>query len=285
MVIARILLILTTVIWGSTFVATKVCLKYMTPIEVMAFRFTIALPLIFGLMKAGRIRFFLGRHKARLGWASLVLLAHFLVQITGIKYTTATNTGWIIALTPLVVAVLAATLLHERLTYKIILGIGIATAGIILLVSRGKLTDLRWLSSYGDWLVLASAHTWAIYTILTRDVSRDLNPLVVTSVILLPSALISLLGVGLFSQWSRFLHLPLEAVISIIFLGILGTALGHWFWQLGVARIGASRAGIFLYLEPIATTIVAVPYLGEPLGVITIIGGLAVLLGVWISQR
>jgi drug/metabolite transporter (DMT)-like permease len=184
-----------------------------------------------------------------------------------------------------VVAVLAATLLHERLTYKIILGIGIATAGIILLVSRGKLTDLRWLSSYGDWLVLASAHTWAIYTILTRDVSRDLNPLVVTSVILLPSALISLLGVGLFSQWSRFLHLPLEAVISIIFLGILGTALGHWFWQLGVARIGASRAGIFLYLEPIATTIVAVPYLGEPLGVITIIGGLAVLLGVWISQR
>jgi drug/metabolite transporter (DMT)-like permease len=104
-------------------------------------------------------------------------------------------------------------------------------------------------------------------------------------VILLPSALISLLGVGLFSQWSKFLHLPLEAVISIIFLGILGTALGHWFWQLGVARIGASRAGIFLYLEPIATTIVAVPYLGEPLGVITIIGGLAVLLGVWISQR
>jgi drug/metabolite transporter (DMT)-like permease len=285
MLLARILLALTALTWGSTFVATKVCLKYVTPLELMAFRFAIALPVIFVLILLNKSGFDLGTHKRRLFWASIVIAAHFIIQITGIKYTTATNTGWIIALTPLVVAVMATVFLKEKLTRRIIVGIAIATAGILLLISRGRLADIKWLSSYGDWLILASAHTWAIYTIMTRDISRTLNPLVVTLFLLIPSAAISLVTVGLFSDWSRFASLPAEAIISLLFLGILGTALGHWFWQLGVSRIGASRAGTFLYLEPIATTMVAVPYLHEPLGDFTIIGGLAVLLGVWISQK
>jgi drug/metabolite transporter (DMT)-like permease len=280
-----VLLALTALIWGSTFVATKVCLRYLSPIELMAFRITLAMPVLWALIKISRVPFSLGRHKGQLGLASLVIAAHFFIQITGIKYTTATNTGWIISLTPLVVAALASIFLRERLTFKIILGIMIATIGIILLISKGRIGQLDWLSSYGDWLVLASAHTWAIYTIMTRDISRTLNPLVVTFVLLLPSALISLGYVAFFSEWQNFLVLPSEAIISLLFLAILGTALGHWFWQLGISRIGASRAGIFLYLEPIATTAVAVPYLHESLGIFTLMGGLAVLLGVWISQK
>ena len=285
MFLARALLIMAALIWGSTFVATKVCLRYISPIELMAFRFAIALPVLLVLILVNRASFNLGGHRGRLLLSSGVIAAHFLIQITGIKYTTATNTGWIIALTPLVVAVLAAIFLREKVTGKIIIGISIASVGILLLISKGRLWHLSWLSSYGDWLVLASAHTWAIYTILTRDISRTLNPLVVTFVLLMPSATISLASVGLFSDLSKFATLPAEAVVSLLFLGVLGPARGHWFWQLGISRIGASRAGTFLYLEPIATTAVAIPYLHEPLGVFTLIGGLAVLLGVWISQK
>jgi drug/metabolite transporter (DMT)-like permease len=285
MLLARILLAFTALTWGSTFVATKICLKYLSPIELMAFRFAMALPILLILMLVNKTGFNLGGHWRRLSLASVIIAAHFLIQITGIKYTTATNTGWIIAMIPLIVAVLAAIFLREKITNKIIAGITIATIGIVLLMSRGHLAELSWLSSYGDWLVLASAHTWAIYTIMTRDISRNLNPLVVTFFLLIPSAFISLASIAIFSDWSLFLSLPAEAIISLLFLGVLGTAMGHWFWQIGISRIGASKAGTFLYLEPIATTIVAVPLLQEPLGVFTIIGGLAVLLGVWISQK
>jgi drug/metabolite transporter (DMT)-like permease len=251
----------------------------------MALRFAIALPALLALLIINRVKIDIGKHKWRLAWASVVIAAHFIIQITGIKYTSATNTGWIIAIIPLIVALLAAIFLKEKLTWKIAVGITVATVGIVFLISKGKIGELSWLSSYGDWLVLGSAHTWAIYTILTRDISRALNPLVVAFVLLIPSTVISVTSVIAFSDLNKFTTLPVEAVVALLFLGILGTALGHWFWQLGVARVGASRAGIFLYLEPIATTMVAVPYLKEPLGAFTIIGGLAVLAGVWISQR
>ena len=71
---------------------------------------------------------------------------------------------------------------------------------------------------------------------------------------------------------------------SLLFLGVLGT-LAQWFWQIGVARLGASRAGVWLYLEPLATTALAVPLLGERCGPWTFVGGGMVLAGVAWAQR
>ena len=98
-----------------------------------------------------------------------IFTLHFMVQASGLVTTTATNTAWIICVSPLAVAVLSFLFLHERIGWGGVAGIAVATAGILLLVSRGNLTDLRWLRSTGDWLVLASAHTWALYTVTTRN--------------------------------------------------------------------------------------------------------------------
>ena len=285
MILARLLLLFTVIVWGWTFVATKLCLQYVNPIELLGLRMLIGIPmlLIIGASKKITLRF--EKNRIRLLLASLVMLAHFLVQITGIKYTSATNTGWIIALTPLVVAVLAFLILKERLGRNILIGIAVATIGILFLVSKGRFADFRWLSSYGDWLVLGSAHTWALYTIITRDISRAHDPVAVTIAVLLPSMILAV-GIMLFtSDWTIFMHLPARAVIALLFLGIFGTALGHWFWQMGVAKVGAAEAAIFLYLEPVATTALAVPYLHESFGVFTAVGAGLVLLGVWYAQR
>lgn len=285
MLTARLLLISTALIWGSTFVATKILLGYVSPVEVLGLRLLLAFPVLLGIIRLNKIKFAVKGNWRPLLVAAFVIGFHFIIQITGIKYTTATNTGWIISLTPLVVAVFAFFLLKERIGIYTIWGIVIASMGILLLVSKGHLLDLRWLSSKGDWLVLASAHTWAIYTILTRDISRRLNPLVVTFVVLAPSAIVSLGIMGITSDWQKIIALPADALISLIWLAVMGTALGHWFWQHGVAKMGAAKAGVFLYLEPIATTAVAVPYLHETFGLFTAIGGGLVLLGVWLAQR
>ncbi len=281
---ARFLLFITAIIWGWTFVATKVCLTFLSPAELLGFRLLIALPILAGLIIAKGIKFNFQHHRGKLLIGSLILTAHFLVQITGMKYTSATNTGWIISLTPLVTIFLAFILLKEKIGKFAIIGVIIATFGILLLISKGSLTNFGWISSVGDWLILVSAHTWALYTILTRDVSRSNNPLAVTFVIFLPSAIIVAGIMILSTDWARLLQMPLNVIIAIIYLGVFGTALGHWFWQVGVAKLGASKSGIFLYLEPLATTALAVPYLHESFGITTAIGGFSVLFGVWISQ-
>lgn len=279
-------LLFAVIVWGWSFVATKVCLEFLTPVELLGLRVFIGLPILLAMAR------FMGAKFERkpgaikqIAIGSAVITAHFLIQITGLQYTSATNTGWIISITPLVTVVLSYLFLKERITRFEIAGIVVATTGILLLVSHGNLASLNWLKSGGDWLILASAHTWAIYTVVTRNLARSQSPLIVTTGVLLPTAVLMLAFMIFTSDWSKFLHLPVRVYVALLILAILATALAHWFWQEGVRRLGASKAGIFLYLEPIATTTLAVPYLHEQFGVFSAIGGFLVLAGVYIAQR
>ena len=279
-------LLFAVIVWGWSFVATKVCLEVLTPVELLGLRVFIGLPILLVMARLMGAKFERKPGAVKqIAIGSAVITAHFLIQITGLQYTSATNTGWIISITPLVTVVLSYLFLKERITRFEIAGIVVATTGILLLVSHGNLASLNWLKSGGDWLILASAHTWAIYTVVTRNLARSQSPLIVTTGVLLPTAVLMLAFMIFTSDWSKFLHLPARVYVALLILAILATALAHWFWQEGVRRLGASKAGIFLYLEPIATTTLAVPYLHEEFGVFTAIGGLLVLAGVYIAQR
>ncbi|HXV87394.1 MAG TPA: DMT family transporter, partial [Gemmatimonadales bacterium] len=164
-------------------------------------------------------------------------------------------------------------------------GIALATAGIVLLVSRGRLGDLGWLRSTGDWLILASAQTWAIYTVMTRDLARRRHPLAVAFGILVIAAALTGLAVAAWGSPGSIRTLSPRGVAALLYLAIPGLALGQWFWQEGVARLGAARAGLFLYLEPLATLTLAVPLLNEPFGLLAAAGGGLVLAGVYVGQR
>lgn len=284
--LTRFLLLFTVIIWGWTFVATRICLEFLSPAELLGLRLLIGLPVlvIVVILKKIKFRFTPGEWKQIL-IGSAVITLHFLVQITGLQYTTATNTGWIISVSPLVMAVLAYFFLKERIGKNQIIAIAVATFGILLLMSHGDLTHLGFLTSLGDWLVLISAHTWAIYTVVTRNLSKTQHPLAITVGVLTPALVVMTVYMAFTSDWTKFAHLPAKGVIALLFLAIVGLALGHWFWQEGVAKIGAARAGIYLYLEPVATTALAIPLLGEPFGWVAAAGASLVLVGVYIGQR
>lgn len=281
----KIFLLLAVIFWGWSFVFTKILLDYVSPLELMGLRFIIGLPFIFLVTRAKKIKLqFDSKDYLRILLGGLVITFHFFIQISGVKFTSATNTGWIISVTPLILAVLSYLFLKEKIGRNTVIGIIVATLGILLLVSNGNLSDIGWLSSYGDWLVLVSAHTWAIFTVITRDISRKYNPLAVTLAILVPSAVLTTSYMIFTSDWTKFISLPPEPMISLFILGILCLGTAHWFWQEGVAKFGATKAGIFLYLEPIATTLLAVPYLHEQFTMFTAVGGILVLLGVYLAN-
>jgi drug/metabolite transporter (DMT)-like permease len=283
--VTQLLLLAAVVIWGWTFVATKICLESMSPIQLVASRFLIAVPSLFLVARLRGATFRVGPHKRSLLLGVLIFSAHYLLQTWALEFTTATNSGWIVTVTPLAIAILAAAFLGESISTRMVLGILVASTGIGLLVSRGEVTNLSWLSSVGDWMVLGSTFTWAAFTIVTRDPSRSLDPSIVALTMTLPLAAAALalpFSLGSYTSpgsWSG------GTWGALIFLGVFGVALAQWFWQAGIARLGAAQAGLFLYLEPLATTALAVPYLGEPFPLSSAVGGGLVVLGVFLARR
>lgn len=282
---ARLFLLGAIIIWGWTFVATKICLNYLTGMQLIGMRYIIGLPAIYLIMRAIKqpIRF-PEKGRGAVIAASLILAVHLLIQIVGLKLTTATNTGWIIGVTPLTLAVLSALILREKISKQMILGIVVASVGILLLISKGDFSSIVWLENLGDWIILGSTFSWTLYTIVIRDVARAQHPILVTFQVLIPATVFLSLYLLIENDWSAVIHLPADGMIALLFLGVLGIAVAHWFWQAGVARLGAAQSGMFLYLEPLATTMLAVPYLHEPFTWATAVGGLLVLAGVYVSQ-
>ncbi len=282
---ARILLLAAVAVWGSTFVASRICLAYLDPLDLVGLRFAIGVPLLAAWLVVRRPSLdFGGRDLPRLALAASIITVHFLLQAVALQYTTASRTSWIIAVAPLIIAFLAARWLGEAGSRRLWGGIALATIGLVLLITDGDLGALDGIRSLGDGLVLLSAFTWAFYTLATRDLSRSRDPLLVTALVTLP---LSLLGFGLALDPSRLAlwsALPGRTLIALGFLGLAGT-LAQWFWQIGIARIGAARAGVFLYIEPIVTLALAIPLLGETLGLVALVGGILVLVGVGWAER
>ena len=279
----HLLLLLAVMIWGSTFVASKICLGVMSPIQLVAGRFLIAAPALYLVARLRGASFRLGAHKKVLFLAVALFSFHYLLQTWALEFTTATNSGWLITVAPLTIALLAALFLREPAPPAV--GILVASLGIVLLVSKGDLRSLGTLSSVGDFMVLASTFTWAVFTIITRNPSRSLDPVVVTFVMTVPLAASALVLPLALDHWTAWSDLGLGTLLPLLFLGLAGVALAQWFWQRGVAKLGAAQAGLFLYLEPLATTALAVPYLGEPFGPVTAVGGLLLILGVFLARR
>src|SRR5262245_555235 len=134
----RLLLLAAVVIWGWTFVATKILVAEIGPIEIFALRLAISLPILAAVLLVRRVPLRFARGDARilvLGGAIFTL--HVLIQIAGLATTTASNTAWLVSVSPLALAILSFLFLRERIGWSGVGGIIVATAGILLLVSRG----------------------------------------------------------------------------------------------------------------------------------------------------
>lgn len=282
-----LMVLFSVLFWGWSFVATKILVAEIPVSRIVAFRILVAVPpmaVAAFLMKAWPRRL-TSRDGRTILFAAMVLLVHWTIQFTGIRSTTATNSGWMVGAAPLSISFFAWAFLRERITSWQMAGMSVATAGLLLLVSHGRLGNLDWLGNTGDWLVLASIVLWGIYTATTRDLARRHPPLGVTTILLAITGLPPAVYVAASGGLPDILTLSGRGVAALLFLALGSSFLALWFWSEGIARLGAARAGYFLYLLPLFTTALAVPYLHEPFGPATAAGGLLVLVGVALAER
>ena len=275
--------LLAMIFWGTSFIATKVALRELTPLMIIFFRlvFSITLLIIFALYTK---KDFTIKPKSHLWIVLLALIAsfHLWIQVTGLKYTTAVNTGWIIGTAPVFIAILGFIFFKEKLTILKVSGILIAFAGLILLISKGDISRLNFLTHKGDFLILASAFTWSVYSVVNKKITINYHPVMTILFLFLMMAII----IGPFTLNGEYFravsHLSMKSWGAVLFLGIFCSGVSYVLWSQTLSEMEATKTGAFLYFEPFVTVISAWVFLNESLTTMIIISGLIIMFGVYL---
>lgn len=275
--------LIAVVFWGISFVATKAALGEISPVTLIFSRFAIAAAVLLAIVR---------QWPPRSAWPALALMGfvgifvHQTLQAYALTMTSATNTGWLIGLTPIWSAILSAIALRERFGPLKIAGLVGGFAGALLVVTRGNFTASVFSSpsTVGDLMILISTFNWAIYSVLGHGTLRTLGPRRATSGAMLFGAAM-LLPLFVYQRgWREFPRLTTTGWSALLFLALGCSAMGYLFWYGALERIEVSRVASLLYLEPLVTFAAAAFLLGERVSGIVIAGGLLVLVSVVVAQ-
>jgi drug/metabolite transporter (DMT)-like permease len=276
-------------VWGASFVATKVALRDVSPVTVVWLRFAMGVAIL-GLAVALRRQFALPRREdlayfALLGFIGITF--HQWLQSTGLLTAQASTTAWIVATTPVFMALLGWLLLKERLGWVKAGGIALAALGVLLVVSKGDWSAMSsgQFGTAGDFLILISAPNWAVFSVISRRGLQSHPAARMMFYVMgfgwLFTSVLLFTGPGL----SEIGQLQIGSWLGLGFLGIFCSGLAYIFWYDGLQAVPAAQMGAFLYLEPLVAVVVAAIVLNEPLLLASVIGGMIILAGVWIVNR
>ena len=276
-------------VWGASFIATKIALAEIAPVTVVWLRFAMGVAVL-GVIVARR-RQLASPSPADLayftGLGFLGITFHQWLQSNGLVTAQAGTAAWIVASTPIFMALLGRLVLRERLGWVGTAGIAVAAFGVLAVVSKGDLAAVAAgrFGTPGDFLVLLSAPNWAVFSVLSRrglrrHSSAGMMFWVMAAGWLLTTVLF-LLGPGA----ADVTDLSLRGWTAVAFLGVACSGLAYVFWYDALRELPASQVGAFLYLEPLVTVAVAAALIGEPVLLATVAGGCAILLGVWLVSR
>ncbi len=281
--------IFAVIVWGASFIATKVALRDISPVSVVWLRFAMGV-IILGVAVALRKQFSLLDKGEWLYFALLGFLGiafHQWLQSNALKTSEAGTTAWIVSTTPVFMALLGWIVLKERLGGVKIAGILLAFVGVLLVVYDGDFSfvSLRSFGKPGDILILISALNWAVFSVLSR---RGLKTHPATLMMFYVMTLGWLFTSILFfttQDVSEIGRLTLTGWLAVAFLGVFCSGLAYIAWYDALKALSTAQTGVFLYIEPLIAVVVAFFILGEPITAASLIGGGIIILGVWLVNR
>ncbi len=283
----KYLLIISAVIfWGTSFIATKVALKELSPETIISLRLIIASVFLFitAILLKKDFSINLKSH-GFIFILALIAVFHLMIQVTGLKYTTASNTGWIIGTAPIFMAILAAIFFREKIGLLKISGIIIAMFGLLLLIGKGNITNVDLVKNKGDLLVLASAFTWGVYSMVNKKISLSYSPLMTILYLFIMMAVIIIpfnLNAAIVNSVD---HLSVNGWISILFLGLFCSGIAYVIWAYSLRELESAKVGAFLYFEPLVTVLAAWELLSESITVLMILSGVIIIFGVILVNK
>jgi len=278
--------LLAVVFWGNSFIATKVALRELNPQTIILLRLLLGSAFLILIAVYSRKDFSLSlKNHGAIFILAIIAVFHLWIQITGLKFTSAVNTGWIVGMSPVFIAILSVIVFKEKFFKTKIVGITIAFSGLVLLVSRGDFSSVGFISHKGDLLVLASAFTWSVYSMVNKKITINYSPTMTILFLFLMMAVIIAPFTISVNAFSSVMHLSFQGWMSILFLGIFCSGIAYVLWARSLKKLEASETGVFLYFEPFVTVLSAWFILDEKITLMIILSGLIITIGVILVNR
>lgn len=287
--IAYLELTISIIIWGASFVATKIILREMTPIMVVWIRFgmgVVFLGMAMGLRKQWKLPSWRSAfYFALTGFLGITF--HQWLQSTALQTTEAATSAWIVSTSPIFMALFGWVLLRERFNPTMLLGLVLATIGLVGVVSKGDWGQfaLGKFGSWGDFLMLISAANWAVFSALSKPGLQKYPPTQMIFLVMAWGWLFTSLLLISVHGWRPLMNISWQGWSSLVFLGIFCSGLAYLFWYDGLQAVPVVQVGAFLYFEPLVTVVIAALLLREKITWVSILGGGLILYGVWLVNR
>jgi drug/metabolite transporter (DMT)-like permease len=275
-VMTEVALIFAAIFWGLNFAATKYAADFLPQLFIVAFRFIggglLLLFVLRILEPESRLR-----RKDILPMAALGCFGIGAAQTAftfGISLTSAASTGLVFTTAPVWGMLLGFMLGLERPSWTGLIGVGLCILGVGV-VFYGGLSSVED-SLLGDLVILLAAVCVGAYTVFSMPVLERHSPLAVATY---PTLSLPYLGEV---DWRS---LGLGPWAALIYSAVLATAFAFAAWQRGISRIGANRVLVYQYLITLTGVTSGIIFFGENLGIEKIVGGVVILVGVYLARR
>ena len=281
-------------LWGTGFYFGRLALDEMSVEHMVLYRFLFACLGMLPVIVRQRVRLTAGEMRTLLLTAVFGIPVQFLLQFHGLALTTVSHASLMVGAMPVLLAAAAAIFAGERLDWIGWLALCGSTVGAAMVVLGGNraTTGRETPSLAGDMLVIASLIAALAWILLSKRLMQTHSPPVVTAYTIYSGTLMLVawnLGSWLLARLTHeevqpmpFAHVSVTAWVALAISGVMCTATTTLLWNWGIHQVPASRAGVFLNIEPALGSILGVELLGERLGPYAWLGG-ALILGAAIT--
>lgn len=275
----------TVLIWGSTFISTKVLLRAFGPVEILFIRFVLGLAALF-LFRPKRFPLRPLREELLFLGAGLSgITLYYLLENIALTLTTAGNVGVMVAIAPFFTALLARVFLKEEKPRPLFyLGFMFSLGGVALISYNGA-TALS-LNPLGDLLALLAALCWAVYSLLVRKIGELGHDTVLSTRRIFSYGLLFMLPLLFLTDFHVDLRMLVQPInlANLLFLGLGACAVCFVTWNTAVKLLGAVKTSAYIYAVPVITLIASALVLKERITPVLVVGAGLTLIGLWLSQ-
>jgi drug/metabolite transporter (DMT)-like permease len=280
-------LMMAVAIWGLSFVVTKIALQEFSVYGLILTRFvSAAVIFLFILILKGFPKFTKTEHGLLILTACFQPVLYFFFETMGLNNTTASKAGLIVAMIPIVVLLLSAIFLREKITARSITGIGLSLFGVgLLIVGDAKFSWPMGGNIVGDLYMFGGVLSAAIYMMLIKQLGKKHAVLHITGMQIIYGTLIFIpFCFNKIENW-QFGNVSILAIIAVFYLAVFATIVAFFCYNFALSQIEPSKASVFINMILVITAVSAWVIIGESLTIIQMGGGTAVLLAVWLVNQ
>ena len=283
----------TIVVWGTTFVSTKVLLESFSPLWILLLRFVLGFALLC-VLRPHILKLKSRKHELLFVAAGFTgIAAYYLLENIALVFTTATAVGVIVAASPLFTAILSAFRGdRSSMTISFFVGFALAMGGLVL-VGSGTMAseptfDFTSGALFGALLSILAALVWAIYSLIVNKISEEGYETIAATKRIFLWGLVAIVPITLLfggtTPTIAAIAQP-ENLLNLLFLGAIASAACFVTWGISVKHLGPTISTTYIYLVPAITATMSIILLGEPLNASIVIGVCLTIAGLLLSQK